>query len=381
MSKQGGIESHDVVVVGASFAGLAFARAATLRGLDVLVLERRSAPGTRLHTTGIMVKEAVEELDVPDRLTRAVHGVRLYDSGLHSMDLERPGYWFMATDTPRLMEWLCEEADRAGARFRFFTPFVSATREGGWIHLPEQRLRCRYLVGADGAHSRVARCFGLGRNRHYLTGVEAEYPGGCGLDPRFLHCVLSRELAPGYIAWAVPGVGITQVGLACTHPRRPALERWLALLRSRLGFEGRRPCGFRAGSIPVGGPVTPIASDGVLLVGDAAGLVSPLTGGGIANALRFGRRAGQLVADHLAGRGPEPSCVLARETPRYAVKRVLRGVLSSALPDWPLELLLASAPGRMLAEQVFFHLRGTAPGDPPSGSHFKPAPRAGITPS
>ena len=373
--------SYDVVVVGASFAGLSFARTAALRGLGVLVLERRSAPGVRLHTTGILVKEAAELLDVPAALTRVVPGVRLYGSTLQATDLHRPGYWFLATDTPRLMEWLCEEARRAGAEFRFFTPFVSARREDGWIHLPGDGVRCRYLVGADGAHSRVARCFDLGRNRRFLTGVEAEYPGACGLDPRFLHCLMSPQLAPGYIAWAVPGVGITQVGLACTHPRKPRLEHWLAKLRRELGFAGREPCGFRAGSIPVGGPVSPIASDGVLLIGDAAGLVSPLTGGGIANALRFGRRAGQLVADFLAGHGPEPSCVLAREQPDYRVKRALRALLSTVPPAWPLDLLLHSAPGRALARNLFFHARWPRPEPTPPGRAFRAAAGAGISTS
>ena len=379
MTEQTTVQSHDVVVVGASFAGLAFARAAALRGLDVLVLERRSAPGARLHTTGILVKEAAEVLDVPAALTRVVPGVRLYGSALQATDLRRPGYWFLATDTPRLMEWMCDEAARAGAAFRFFTPFVSARREGGWIHLTGQGLRCRYLVGADGAHSRVARCFGLGRNRRFLTGVEAEYPGGCGLDPRFLHCLMSREVAPGYIAWAVPGVGITQVGLACTHPRKPRLDRWLQHLRGELGFEGRKPSGFRAGSIPVGGPVDPIASDGVLLIGDAAGLVSPLTGGGIANALRFGRRAGQLVADFLDGRGPEPSCVLARERPDYTVKRALRALLSTAPPAWPLDALLHSTPGRALARKVFFHARWPLTETRVGKRHFRPAAGSGVS--
>lgn len=378
MTQHKTVESHDVVVIGASFAGLSFARAAALRGLDVLVVERRSSPGVRLHTTGILVKEAAEVLDVPARLTRVVPGVRLYGSAGQATELHRPGYWFLATDTPRLMEWLSEEAARAGAAFRFFTPFVSARREHGWVHLAGLNVRCRYLVGADGAHSRVARCFGLGRNRHFITGVEAEYPGGCGMDPRFLHCLLSRDVAPGYIAWAVPGVGITQVGLACTYPRKPRLERWLARLRNDLGFDGHKPCGFRAGSIPVGGPVDPIATEGVLLIGDAAGLVSPLTGGGIANALRFGRRAGQLVADFLAGRGPEPSCVLARERPNYLIKRGLRALLSLAPPDRPLDALLHTAPGRAIARKVFFHARWPLGGVGTSGRHFRA--EAGVSP-
>lgn len=366
----------DLVVVGGSFAGLVLARTAALRGLRTVVLERRATAGSRVHTTGILVKEAADALDVPARLTRKVRGVRLYAPSLASVDLEAPGYWFLATDTPRLLEWLTHEAARAGAAVRHACPFHGAARDGGHIAILGTGLRTRYLVGADGAQSRVARCFGLARNVRRLIGVEAEFEGGDRVPPDRLHCFVNRHIAPGYIAWAVPGVGITQVGLACTHPRKPRLDRWLVRLRGELGFDGREPCGFRAGSIPVSGPVDPIASDNVLLIGDAAGLVSPLTGGGIANALRFGRRAGQLVADFLDGRGPEPSSVLARERPGYALKRGLRVLLSLAPPDWPLDLLLHSAPGRALAGRVFFHARWPLAETGPVHPHFRPAEHA-----
>ena len=59
-------QSHDIIVIGAGFAGLACARRAAERGLSVLVLDRQSEPGERIHTTGILVKEAWEEWVAPD---------------------------------------------------------------------------------------------------------------------------------------------------------------------------------------------------------------------------------------------------------------------------------------------------------------------------
>src|SRR5690606_34130951 len=93
----------DAVVVGASFAGVACALAARHAGLRVCVLERKRDPGIRLHTTGIIVREAAEGTAlarVPGALVRRIEGVRLYAPNLRSMALQSRGYYFLATDTP-----------------------------------------------------------------------------------------------------------------------------------------------------------------------------------------------------------------------------------------------------------------------------------------
>ena len=80
----------DVVIVGASFAGLAAAKTAASRGLSVAVIEAKREAGARVHTSGILVREAMEEIDIPHRLTRRVPGVRLYAPNLKSVDLFSP---------------------------------------------------------------------------------------------------------------------------------------------------------------------------------------------------------------------------------------------------------------------------------------------------
>lgn len=384
----------DLVVVGGSFAGLVLARTAALRGLRTVVLERRATAGSRVHTTGILVKEAADALDVPARLTRKVRGVRLYAPSLASVDLEAPGYWFLATDTPRLLEWLTHEAARAGAAVRHACPFHGAARDGGHIAILGTGLRTRYLVGADGAQSRVARCFGLARNVRRLIGVEAEFEGGDRVPPDRLHCFVNRHIAPGYIAWAVPGVGVTQVGLARRWPGRPDLRALLARIADVADLRGERPVGWRAGTVPVGGPLRETSAPGVLLVGDAAGWVSPLTAGGIANAFRLGRIAAHRICAHLDDGGPDPGPVLRRELPGYRLARCLRAVLEgpawdappAALPwrhasarapgapglldrahDTAAEWVLGSAAGKALAQRIFFHARGGHRGDRSAG--------------
>jgi flavin-dependent dehydrogenase len=353
---------YDLVIVGASFAGLACARAAALRGLKTLVLERKAEAGARVATTGLLVKEAADEIDLPLHLTRKIRGARLYAPSLKSIDLTAPGYYFLATDTPELMRFLANEAHEAGAEIRFGARFTSASRAGGFIEIEGANARARYLVGADGAKSRVAQAFRLGRTRKFLVGLEAEIEG---LSPPgdVLQCFLDSRLAPGYLGWAVPGVGVTQVGLAVSAHRKPDWTGFARHIGAVLHLERGRIRARRSGLIPAGGLVHPFAAPQVLLVGDAAGLVSPLTGGGIRLAHHFGRRAGQVIADYLLDRGGEPGAVMARELPRFRVKGVLRSLMDFTPPNWLIEQALFTDPARALAQQIYFHRR-RVPGEP-----------------
>lgn len=350
---------YDVAIVGAGFAGLACARAAARRGLSVLVLDRRHAPGERVHTTGLVVKEAAERWEIPATLTRRVRGVRLYAPSLASLDLVAAGYYFLATDTPALMRWLAREAARAGARMQFARPWRGARRDGDAFVLAGGGERVRDIVGADGPRSAVAAGFGLGRNTEFLLGVEAEYEGVAGIEPDRLHCFLDRTLARGYIGWVVPGVhGVAQVGLACRRPAVPNLPAFERKVASLFAFDAARRTGRRGGLIPVGGPVAPFARDGVLLVGDAAGLVSPLSAGGIHTALASGWAAAHAIADHRHEGAAPPAHALAGTRPRYACKRALRALHDIGAPDAVVDAALATRPFAALARSVYFHHRG-----------------------
>src|SRR5688500_16421744 len=99
----------DCIVVGASFGGLASAHALATAGLRVTVVEKQTDPGAKLHTTGIIVKDAVDQIalldSLPMALVRRIPGVRLYAPSLKFVDLAAPGYYFLATATTNVMCW------------------------------------------------------------------------------------------------------------------------------------------------------------------------------------------------------------------------------------------------------------------------------------
>jgi digeranylgeranylglycerophospholipid reductase len=351
---------YDVIVVGAGFAGLASARAVANHGLRVAVIDRQSGPGARIRTTGILVKEAAELAPVPPNLTGTIHRIRLYAPDLRRFDLVSPGYYFMVTRTAALMKWYARRAEAAGVDILWNRAFTGARRGPDAIDLDGGDLRSRYLIGADGARSNVARQFHLGLNRRYLVGAEAEFEGVREVD-ECLHVFVDNRLAPGYIGWVVPSLdGVTQVGLACRAQVQPPLGDFIKKAARVFDFSEARIVGRRGGPIPVGGRVAPFAGERVLLTGDAAGLVSPLTAGGIHTGLYHGRLAGRVVARYLDGEIADPGAVLAREYPNFPWKGLMRRVADRGVPDPLVNTVLGFKPVRRIARLIFFHNRGLA---------------------
>lgn len=126
---------------------------------------------------------------------------------------------------------------------------------------------------------------------------------------------------------------------------------------------------MRAGLIPCGGPVAPVSVSRALLVGDAAGMVSPVTAGGIHTALQHGLAAGYAVADFLQGRAQDPDGWFVRSYPKFRVKRLLRFLFDRFQSDVAFNLLLATRPMRSAAGVVYFRHKGVF------GPHERRPPR------
>jgi flavin-dependent dehydrogenase len=214
-----------------------------------------------------------------------------------------------------------------------------------------------YLVGADGPHSRVAKVLGLSRNEHFLFGVEHEYRKA-SMAADLLHCFVDRRLAPGYIGWALEGVGVSQVGVAHRLWRGESaasrLDPLLDKISQVVATGDEPPLAVRAGMIPCGGVLATVGCERALLVGDAAGMVSPVTAGGIHYALQHGARAGEAVAAFVRGETEDPSRWFVRSYPGFRLKRALRWSFDRFQSDWVFNRLLSTAALRHAAQWVYF---------------------------
>ena len=345
---------YDVVIVGASFAGLACARELANHGLDVLVLERKSQPDEQIHTTGILVKEAQEEWSAPSSLVREIRRVRLYGPSLRSASIESDEYFFLATDTGRLIAWLHDEVQKLGVNIRLGASFTEVERRNDRWFLNDAGCSCSYLVGADGARSEVAKCLGLGRNTKYLKGVE--YAIEPTTDEELsLHCFVDPRFAKGYIGWVLPGVGMTQVGLAYHPTHAVELSKFVDHIDPLFGLARRRILEKRGGIIPIGGLVDDFYTDRAMLIGDAAGMVSPLTAGGIHRAYRYGRLSGALIASYLLNNDHDPGSQLRKIYPPRRWQHTARWLFDRLPMGAIAEAVLRTPPAfRRVVEKIFF---------------------------
>lgn len=357
------MDTVDIVVIGAGFAGLRCAHRAAELGLQVRILERMAEPGARVHTTGLLVQEVVERLAPPRSLIRRIERLRLHAPDLRHVDLEAHGYGFHATDTRGLMRWLAGCALAAGAELRCGTAFRDAHRRGGWIELPDHGLRTRWLIGADGPRSQVARCFGLQENSRFLVGVEEEVCG-LSLPTDQLHCFLDARLAPGYFGWLFRGVhGVSQVGVAARVPRRPDLDGLVAKLRDTVDFRLATRVGRRGGLIPVGGPLRHWHAPGVLLAGDAAGLVSPLTAGGIHAAIDHGERIADAIAQQLRRSSFDVVAAVEAGNPRFRGAGWLRAAYDHWAGDTVMDAMIGRSWTTSLLRRIAYRRALPPPGD------------------
>lgn len=198
---------------------------------------------------------------------------------------------------------LCAEAREAGAQLRLGVGLEGLDGEGVATLQDGGRIAARTVVGADGPRSRVGARVGL-VNPDFLETRQFSAPltrAGASTD-----IFLQAEIHGGY-GWLFPKGEIANVGIGVDAAARAPLKPLLDALRKRLiaeGMIGHAILSWTGGAIPVNGALKPTARLGqsvVLLAGDAAGLVNPVTGAGIPAAVVSGALAGEAAARHAAG--------------------------------------------------------------------------------
>ncbi|MEU2347127.1 NAD(P)/FAD-dependent oxidoreductase [Modestobacter sp. NPDC049651] len=378
----------DVLVVGAGLAGLHTATLLARQGHDVLLAERRPALTGAIRTTGIFVRKTLDDFPLPpEHLGPPIRRVVLHPpSGRRPVTLVSDRDEYRVGDMGPLYAAAARTAVRAGVRLALGTRYTG--REDGVSLLtgPDgaRWVRARFVVGADGARSAVARDLGLDRNRHLLTGAEEVFAVPAGDRPPAFHCVLDPSVAPGYLAWVVDDGRHAHVGVAGYVDRFPggmraALGRFRASVPRLAGLELPADVERRGGPIPVGGLLRRIGGADGLLVGDAAGAVSPLTAGGLDPCLRLSELAAGVLDDALRAGSPGPlagydgAALRARFRGRLLLRRGLAQVRTPAVAEAVFPLLRTSV-GRAVAGSVLFGDR-SFPDPAPAPARLRPAVR------
>ncbi len=312
------VTEFDVIVVGAGPAGSEAARASARAGLRTLLVEEHGSVGAPSHCTGKLSHHAFHEFDLPAALAQnAVSAAVFHSPGGASLRLRRAAVDSYVVDRVAFDRWLAARAADAGARVLTGIRIVHAEREDGRMILRGQRrgrreetfvARCRLIIDAEGASPRLPGTLGVRLPRRYALGLQYEMRGVGALIPDTPETFFGREVAPGFFAWLMPlGGSRARVGL-CVDPRMTRrapvwyLERLLAThpaLRDRVA--GAVVEHKVAGRIPLLTARIAAGTDGMVVVGDAAGQVKATSGGGIYFAMIAGRIAGEVAGRSVAG--------------------------------------------------------------------------------
>ncbi len=352
-------DDADVIVVGAGPAGATTAYYLAQAGLAVLLVEKARFPREKVCGDGLTPR-AVKALvamgvDVgPGSGWLRNKGLRVIGSGMRLEmpwpDLDSyPGYGLVRARAA-LDETLARRAQAAGAkliegvtvtgpvldaegRITGVTARAGAEAAGAADHDSERDLdsqltfRSRVIVAADGNSSRLSVAMGLLKRDDRPLGVAVRtYYTSPRHDDDYLESWLDLwdgpRLLPGY-GWIFGmGDGTSNVGLGLLNTSaafgntdyRALLRRWLTSMPEEWGFtEENRTEPVRGAALPMGFNRTPHYHRGLLLAGDAAGMVNPFNGEGIAYAMESGEVLARTIAQALA----RPS--------REAADRVLRG--------------------------------------------------------
>lgn len=358
---------YDVVVIGGRVSGSTAAYHAARLGLKVLVLERNPEIGTPVQCAGGVSDTFFKSTGLkplPEFTCTRIRAAAVNGPLGASILTRNPIVRGYILERKSFDKYLALRAAEAGADVLTMSMakdliFREGSVGGVVFRCPDgvHEVECGMVIAADGVQSSIARKAGLEtgfRPGEICSCVQYE-AAGVDVDPETMEFYFGSRFAPSGYLWVFPkGEGRANVGLGVR--RKNCSERGpLSYLNKFMEDRGFKRIEFNAGAVPVCGPIEKTFTDGLLVVGDAAGQVDPLTGGGIHVAAECAKIAGEVAAEAIES-GRVDGKFLSRYEIRWRKKvgknleRSLRfRKILDGLSDEELDSLLRSLEGKDLS--------------------------------
>jgi digeranylgeranylglycerophospholipid reductase len=309
----------DVLVVGAGPGGSTAARFAARGGVRTLLIEKRQEIGSPVRCAEGVSQSWMEECEVPldpSWVACKPEGARIFaPNGKHAVVSSGHAGDEVGLVIERTLfdKALAFHAAEAGAQILLKTHASGVIDSNGTVggvtgkSMGEDvEIRARVTIAADGFESQVARWAGLETGLDPSDIISTFQYRLCNIECSPSYCdFYVGSCAPGGYIWVFPkGPGTANVGIGIASARltepgqtRTSLDRWIA---GKAEFSGGQALDMIAGGISKNRPLPSLVSSGFMMVGDAARLINPLTGGGIVNACLSGKLAGETAAKAVA---------------------------------------------------------------------------------
>ena len=287
-----GVERFDAIVVGAGPAGSTAAFRLSSAGARVLLLDRARFPRDKPCGGGLTYR-AVRELPVSVEpvVEDVVHRFQLGFRYRRQFERRTEEPLILMTQRSRLDAHLAEQAAAAGADFRdgARATALELGDDGAVVRFDGSAASARVVLGADGVNGLAARALGLTGRRQHGVALEGNVPHVHAREDYRGRAVVELATVPGGYAWVFPKGDHVNVGVGGWEAEGPRLREHLE--RACAGY-----------GLPMRGLRDPVSRGRVLLVGDAAGLVDPLSGDGMYEAFVSSRLAAETALELLEGR-------------------------------------------------------------------------------
>jgi geranylgeranyl reductase family protein len=327
------MERFDVLVVGGGPAGSATAHHLAAAGASVLVADKAIFPrdkpcGGGLTTRALLQCPVDPTPVVEDRVDVVELRFRYGDSVQRKA--RAPVIWM--TQRRQLDAFLLEAARAQGAEVRE----AARVEVGDVVKVDGRRVRTEVIVGADGANGTSARALGLGEGIVHGVALEGNVAyGRVSRDRYHGRAVVELGDIPGGYGWVFPKADHVNVGVGAWQAEGPRLRDYLAATCSAHGLRPDDLEGVRGHRLPLRRPGTRIAGDRALLVGDAAGLIDPVSGDGMYECFVSASLAAAAIADLLGGKASSLAPYEVAVDARLGSLHRASWKLKQALDRWP----------------------------------------------
>jgi geranylgeranyl reductase family protein len=300
------VTRYDAIIVGAGPAGSTAAYRLAEAGAKVLLLDRARFPRDKPCGGGVTGRAArLIPLSIDPVVEHVVtHAdLRLRYGRTHARGSGGPLVYM--TQRRRLDEYLAEHAAGAGAEFRDGVRVTDVTAANGTVVVTAggERFEAEAAIGADGVNGMTARALSLGGNTTVGVALEGNLPHE-KIDANRYDGRVALELGivPGGYGWVFPKGDHVNVGVGGWGHEAPNLRDHLRRLCAEHGARFEDLQDLRGYRLPLRSPKATLARGRALIVGDAAGLIDPISGDGMYEGFLSSQLASEAVLDLLAGR-------------------------------------------------------------------------------